>query len=152
VVNQFQKVVRTDVLDKVGQETALFRSPPQLQSPHQLAAFLDEAIETNSVIETWERELDILTSHLYHYPDQSLLAQTHAAVYHNGPRDYALGAEYLEAAHASYVIIGWYSRLNGVYDIDFIEEHSDLITTIGQQDWRYDVYRLHQAPSVELAP
>jgi hypothetical protein len=142
-INQLQKVVRTDVLDRVGQQTDAFRSVPQFQSPHQVAAFLKERVGTEEVIETWERELDILTDHRYHFPDQSLLASTHAAVYHNGPLDYSLTEHYFNAIRPSYVVVGWYSRLNQIYDIEFLVKHSDLLATIGQGDWRYDVYELH---------
>jgi hypothetical protein len=142
-INQLQKIVRTDVLDKVGHQTEAFRSVPQFQSPHQVAAFLKERVGTEEVIETWERELSILTDHRYHFPDQSLLALTHAAVYHNGPRDYSLAEDYFNTIRPSYVVVGWYSRLNQIYDMDFLVKHSDLLTTIGQGDWRYDVYELH---------
>jgi 4-amino-4-deoxy-L-arabinose transferase-like glycosyltransferase len=142
VVNQLQKIIRTDVLDTVGQSEGAFRTLPQLQVPRQVSTFLEEKVDKEAVIETWERELNILTDHRYHFPDQSLLAQTHAAVYHGGPHDYALGADYFGQVRPSYVVVGWYGRLNQIYDLDFLTKYSNHIATIGQSEWRYDVYEL----------
>ncbi|MBN1312196.1 MAG: glycosyltransferase family 39 protein [Anaerolineae bacterium] len=145
VINQMQKIIRTDVLDTIGEPINVVRAIPQMQYPSQVAAFLEENVDKNAVIETWERELSILTDHRYHFPDQSLLAQTHAAVYHGGPRDYSLGADYFDRVRPSYVVIGFYGRLNQIYDLDFLTRHSTLIATIGQDEWRYDIYKLLEA-------
>jgi 4-amino-4-deoxy-L-arabinose transferase-like glycosyltransferase len=141
-LNQFQKVVRSDVLDKYGQSSEAVRSAPLLQVPHEVAAFLDQQVPKTAVIETWERELGILTDHQYHYPDQSLLARADMAIYHNGPRDYALGADYFNSVRPDYVIIGFYGRFNQIYDMAYLAQHSDLVATIGPSDWGYDIYKL----------
>jgi 4-amino-4-deoxy-L-arabinose transferase-like glycosyltransferase len=146
-LNQFQKVVRTDVLDKVGQSPEAVRSAPQLQVPYEVAAFLNDQVPKDAIVETWERELGILTDHQYHYPDQSLLAQADMAIYHNGPRDYALGADYFNSVRPDYVIIGFYGKFNQIYDMNFLAQHSDLVITIGPSDWGYDIYKLRLGSS-----
>jgi 4-amino-4-deoxy-L-arabinose transferase-like glycosyltransferase len=146
-LNQLQKIIRTDVLDTVGQETVVLRSVPQLDSPHQVAAFIKQTIPKDAVIETWERELDILTDHRYHFPDQALLAQADLAIYHNGDWDYTLGADYFASIRPAYVIVGFYAKFNQIYDTDYLRKHGQLIATIGQDPWGYDVYKLSLTPS-----
>jgi len=138
-----QRIVRSDVLDKVGQESVYAVSPPQLASPSQLALILNEKIGKDEVIETWDREMSILTDHRYHFPDQSLLARTDVFIYHAGARDYILGSDYFNQVRPSFVIVGWYSRWNQIYDMDFLTKYGDLVTTVGEGEWRYDVYKLH---------
>jgi hypothetical protein len=86
--------------------------------------------------------LSILTEHQYHLPDQSLLAQTHAAVHYNGPRDCSLAGGNFDLVRLSYVVVGWYGRLNQICDIGFLAEHGDLAATIGQGEWCCDVYEV----------
>ena len=142
-----QRIIRLDVLDKVGSESALVVSPPQLGTPDRLANFLNANINKDAVIETWERELGILTDHNYHYPDQSLLARADSYIYRGGERDYVLGAEYFERVSPAYVIEGWYARFNQIYDIDYIQAYGTLVVTFGDGVWRYDVYRLTRRDS-----
>jgi hypothetical protein len=139
---QLQSLIRLNVLDKIGKEATLVQSPPYFQSPGRIAGFLNQEIDRNAVIETWERELGILTDHRYHYPDESLLAQTTRFLYRGGPRDYALGAEYFDRVRPEYVVEGWFARYNQIYDTDFLRRNGTLIASEGDGDWRYDVYRL----------
>lgn len=114
------------------------------EGPQQVAAFLNETVPADATIETWERELAILTDHTYHFPDQRLLIKAHAALYRGGPRDYRLGADYFRKHQPSHVIVGWFARWTEIYDADFLARHADLIATIGEGDLRYEVYRLHE--------
>lgn len=139
---QLENTVRSDVLDTAGKEADLIHTPPQFESPFRMADFLNAKIDKNAVIETWERELGILTDHRYHYVDQSLLASTTRYIFHGGPRDYALGEEYFNRIRPAYVIVGWFARYLQVYDTDYLESHGTLVTSIGDGEWRYDVYQL----------
>jgi 4-amino-4-deoxy-L-arabinose transferase-like glycosyltransferase len=139
---QLQSAIRLNVLDKTGKEIALVQSPPQFESPGRMVVFLNQEIDKNAVIETWERELGILTDHRYHYPDESLLTQTTRFLHRGGPRDYALGAEYFDRVRPAYVVEGWFARYNQIYDTDFLRKHGTLIASDGDGEWRYDVYRL----------
>jgi 4-amino-4-deoxy-L-arabinose transferase-like glycosyltransferase len=140
---QLQRTVRSDVLDKVGVEAGYFVSPPQFDSPERVAAFLNQTVPQDAVIETWERELTILTDHRYHFPDQSLLAHADTFIYNGGSRDYVLGADYFNQVRPNYVVVGWYARFNQIYDLDFLAQHGKLIGSIGDGEWRYDIYELH---------
>jgi hypothetical protein len=140
--NQLQKVIRTDVLDKVGQETSSFRGVPQFDNPHQLASFMESAIPKGALVETWERELSILTDHRYHFPDQSLLAQSHAAFYRGAAGGYALGLSYFQAVRPAYVVMGWFARFTQIYDSDYLSQHGTLIGTVGHDKWGYEIYEL----------
>jgi hypothetical protein len=137
-----QRVIRFDVLDKTGDPSVLVVSPPQFEAPDRMAEYLNANIDKSAVVETWERELGVLTDHRYHYPDQSLLAETDIFIYHGGERHSVLGAEYFERIQPAYVIEGWYSRFNMIYDTDYLRKHGTLVKTIGDGEWRYDVYKL----------
>jgi hypothetical protein len=41
-----------------------------------------------------------------------------------------------------YLIIGWYSRLNNIYDLDAVDRYGEVIASFGTGDWRYDVYKI----------
>ncbi len=140
---QLQRTIRSDVLDKVGVEPGYFVSPPQFTAPEQAAAFIDQTVGKDAVIETWERELSILSDHRYHFPDQSLLAHADTFIYLGGEKNYVLGADYFNQVRPDYVVVGWYARFNQIYDLDFLAQHGKLIGSIGDGEWRYDVYELH---------
>ena len=136
-----QNYIRSDVLDKTGLYNSDFRSPPQLQYPWMLAEFLTNQIPPNSIIETWERELGIITDLTYHFPDQTYLAKTHNAIYRGAPVDYLLGQDYFRQVQADYVIIGWFERSFPIYDHDYLEENCELIYKVGEGNYNYEVYQ-----------
>jgi 4-amino-4-deoxy-L-arabinose transferase-like glycosyltransferase len=129
VIVPLQSKIRTDVLeaDRASQE---------------VVAFIAQTVEPGALIETWERELGIMTDRQYHYPDQSMLAKTHLAIYRNGPRDYALGAAYFQQHQPQYLVVGWFGRWLGIYDKAYIQEHGEWLASFGPENERYDVYRL----------
>jgi hypothetical protein len=139
---EFQRTVRLDVLDTQGVEIHAIDTPPQLGVPRKVADFLNQHIDRDKVIETWERELGILTDHNYHYPDQLMLAKIDDAVFHGGGY-YSLGADYFSSVRPSYVVDGWFARGNHVYDAGFLKEHAQLIASLGDGDWRYDIYQMN---------
>lgn len=139
-----QQYVRSDVLDRTGDAAADLRSPPQLQNPDLVAAYLEQNIPPGAVIETWERELGILTDLTYHYPDQSMLAHTHKSRYLNGYSGYQLGEDYFQEVSPDYVVVGWYSRLAPLYDINYITKSSKLIWSIGRAGFQYDIYKMYR--------
>jgi 4-amino-4-deoxy-L-arabinose transferase-like glycosyltransferase len=110
--------------------------------PYQVATFLQERVEKDLVIETWERELGVFTDHRYHFPDQSLYGPALRALWRGGPRDYALGEDYFLENWPSYVVIGGHAKWTGVYDTEFIAENGYLVATFGEGLWEYDIYRL----------
>jgi hypothetical protein len=108
----------------------------------ELAGFLERDVPLTEIIETWEREVGVLTSHVYHYPDQVMLGRTNAAIYRGGARDYSLGDSYFNSHRPAYVIVGWYARFSGVYDDDYLSRHAYRVASIGEAEFRYDVIKL----------
>ena len=137
-----QRTFRVYVIDRVGIDRSVVRTPLQLEVPHQVADYLEQNVSTNAIIETWERELGILTDLTYHYPDQALLGDTYGAIYRDRPRLYVLGENYFQESESSYLVIGWFARSNNLYDMEYVDSHARLVTTFGSGDWRYDVYEL----------
>ena len=139
---EFQRTVRMDVLDKEGVENHATDRPPQLRVPQQVADFLNQHIGRDTVIETWERELGVLTDHTYHYPDQLMLAKIDNAVFRGGGY-YSLGKDYFDSVRPSYVVDGWFARGNHLYDADYLKSNARLIASFGDGDWRYDIYQMN---------
>lgn len=144
-VYQLQKVIRDDVLDKTGYEDISIYSPPQFQAPDEMAAYLSSSIPKDAIIETWERELGILTDHRYHYPDASLLASADQPIYRDGTGSNSqafLGKDYFDSVHPDYVIVGWYARFNNIYDAEYLAQNAMLVRSFGDGPWRYDLYKM----------
>jgi hypothetical protein len=109
-------------------------------APAEAASFLQRTVPPDAIVETWERELDVLADLRYHFPDQSLLARTHAAAYRDGPKDYALGHQYFAQHDPQYLVIGWFARWLEIYDDAYLSEHATLVRTVGDGAYRYDIY------------
>ncbi len=140
---ELQRTVREDVFDKVGVQSTIVLTPPQLQAPQQVANFLNQNVDDKAIVETWERELGILTNHNYHYPDQLMLAKIDNALYRGADQGYSLGADYFSSVHPKYVVVGWFGRLYNVYNSDFLNKNGRIIASFGDGDWRYDVYQMN---------
>jgi 4-amino-4-deoxy-L-arabinose transferase-like glycosyltransferase len=140
---ELQTRIREQVLEKVGFFEPEIAAPLSFPEPHQIADYLKKNIPSEKVVETWERELGILTSQNFHYPDQSLLTDSYTTRVREGRPFYELGDEYFAQVKPDYLIIGWYGRHYELYDPQFLASHARLMTTIGQSDWRYEVYELN---------
>ncbi len=114
--------------------------------PQQVASFLKQEVPTTAVVETWEREIGILSNHLYHYPDQIYLKDTQGKIFRNVQDHYALGSDYFQKIKPNYLVIGWYARHTELYDTNYLAEHACLLSTFGDGDWRYEVYRMGLQP------
>ena len=142
MVYQLQKMVRSDVMDTYGADQITNSSPPQFYAPQEIAYYLNQNIDKGKVIETWERELGVLTDHNYHFPDQVMLAEVHMHLYRGGNNIYGLGDDYFKQVKPDYLVIGWYSRLNNIYDLDAVGRYGEVIASFGTGDWRYVVYKI----------
>jgi 4-amino-4-deoxy-L-arabinose transferase-like glycosyltransferase len=123
----WQIVLRADVLDSANHST------------QDVAAYLTQNVSQQAVVETWDRELAVFTNHRYHFPDNELLAPIHAAEFHGGSTDYALGADYFRRYQPAYLVIGPVGRGQNVYSSTFLASNAQLLVTI---DDDYQVYRL----------
>jgi 4-amino-4-deoxy-L-arabinose transferase-like glycosyltransferase len=140
---ELQRTVRMDVLDKAGIQSEVVLTPPQLTAPNRVGDYLNKNIDRNAVIETWELELGILADRNYHFPDQSIMVKIDNALHRGGDQNYSLGADYFNAVHPSYVVVGWFGRLYKVYDIDFLDKNAKIVASFGDGDWRYDIYQMN---------
>jgi hypothetical protein len=120
-----QNIIRTDVLHRYS-------------APLEAAFLLEASVQRDEVVETWEREMGILTDLSFRYPDQSLLTDAHRATYRGGSREFSLGEEYFAAHPAEYVLIGWYARQTGIYDQQYLLEHA---TQIARHE-EYELFKL----------
>jgi hypothetical protein len=102
---------------------------------YQVASYLDENIPQDSLIETWEQNLSVLTDHNYHYPPQIVLAWSVDEVWHGGQPPNEL-YDFREYVDADYVIVGAFAKYTGIYPLERLEDY-DLVHTQGA----YDVYQ-----------
>ena len=110
-------------------------------SNSMIASYLNENVGYDEIIETWEIELGIITRHQYHFPDQSMLAQTQSMLHRNTSYNYLLSGEYFDEHKVDYLVLGWSARQMNLYDMDYLGNRTCLIKTVGEGFWRYDVYK-----------
>jgi 4-amino-4-deoxy-L-arabinose transferase-like glycosyltransferase len=146
---QLQTRIRDNVFDPIGLFEPDISAPLNYSEPHQAAEYLNKNIDKSKTIETWERELGILSNHRFHYPDQSLLGESYVAIFREGQPYQRLGGEYFATARPDFLIIGWYGRHYQLYNPQFIADHATHMITIGHGDWRYDIYQLNLAGAEE---
>jgi hypothetical protein len=94
-------------------------------SAQLMAAYLNERIATDTVIETWEPELGVLTDHRYHYPPIELLDVAVRHTWLNGPPLVYNGLQ----DNPEYVIVGPFGSYVAIYANDtltnaYAVEHS----------------------------
>ncbi|ACL23744.1 4-amino-4-deoxy-L-arabinose transferase-like protein [Chloroflexus aggregans DSM 9485] len=85
-------------------------------STHRMAAFLNQTIPTDTIIETWEPELAVLTDHTYHYVPTELLDSAVRHAWLGGPPVAYDGL----AAQPPYVLTGPFSTYTGIYSADVL--------------------------------
>jgi hypothetical protein len=113
-------------------------------TPQLVADWLNQEVDQAATIETWEKELGILTNHHYHYPEQSLLIQVHTAKYRQNSEDYLLSTEYFKSIKPAYVVVGRFAKEFPVYDPGFLATKATLITKIGEDELgSYEIYEIN---------
>jgi hypothetical protein len=142
-MDELQGVVRFDVLDTTGRRNGFLPRLGNLAAPQQAADFIAQHIPKDAVIETWERELGLLTDHRYHFLDQVYLARSQRVIRGHKPQaDYVLGQRYFEQVKPNYLILGHHAHVTGIYDMAYVAAHATLIGSMGEGELRYDVYRM----------
>jgi 4-amino-4-deoxy-L-arabinose transferase-like glycosyltransferase len=102
-------------------------------SAQRFAAYLDATLPADTLIETWEPELGLLTNHRYHYPPIELLDTAVRHEWLGGP---ALHYDGLHDA-PSYVVVGSFGAYTGVYPSDTLKHNYVEQKRIGA----YTLYR-----------
>ncbi len=108
-------------------------------APYEVAHYLNEHAETDALIETWDRELTILTNHRYHLPPQ--IVQTYHNAHLANPALPNAGELYrmLEHVTPDYVVIGPVSRWAQLYPPAELTDY-ELVFADGAPGERYEVY------------
>lgn len=102
---------------------------------YQVADYVRQHIPTDAVIETWDKELSILTDHIYHYPPQLVEIELGKDKWRGG-KSIAGTYNFRDYVDADYVIVGPFSQFAGVYTPEILKGY-DLIQTIGY----YEIYQ-----------
>ncbi len=79
-----------------------------------VAGWLTAAVPLETVIETWEPELGVLSDHRFHYPPPALLIAAVAHVSRNAASP-AAHYRFREAGLPEYVVVGAFARWVGLY-------------------------------------
>ena len=130
-------------LPLLGTGAKLIRVPPP--DAQQIAAWLSANLPDDTVIETYEPELGVLSDHRYHYPPPSLLIHAVAHVARGAPAP-ASRYNFREAATADYVVVGPFARYVGLYgdddlDADFSRVHEQGPYAVWKRAARADTRR-----------
>lgn len=91
-------------------------------SAQRIAAYLDANIPTDTIVETWEPELGVLTDHRYHYPPIELLDVAVRNTWLDGPPLVYDGLE----ARPAYVVVGPFGNYVSIYPVEVLEREYRL--------------------------
>lgn len=98
-------------------------------TPHyaaqQMAAYLDEHVPTDVVIETWEPELGVLTDHNYHYVPTELLDPAVRREWLGGSPVVYDGLD----ARPPYVLLGGFGMYTAIYPADVLARDYEVVYT-----------------------
>jgi len=109
---------------------------PVENAPMQMAAYLNQHVPLDVVIETYEPEMGFLTDHRYHYPPHSYLNKTIQFTWLGGSSP-GEGYDFIQKEKPGYILVGKFASWVQFYSLTEIEARYDLVTTIGP-------YRLYQ--------
>jgi 4-amino-4-deoxy-L-arabinose transferase-like glycosyltransferase len=110
---------------------------PGFNAPEAMAAYLDEHISQDVLIETWEPEMGFLTDHNYHFPPPMLLLAAVEQIHLDGP-SIAEVYQFVQSELPEYVLLGYFGRLVEVYPADLLATRYRLVTSIGE----YELYEI----------
>ncbi|MCC7369111.1 MAG: glycosyltransferase family 39 protein [Chloroflexi bacterium] len=108
-------------------------------SPQRMAAFLNETVPQETIVETWEPEMGFLSDHAFHYPPSGWLDRAVRAKWLGGSAQ----QEYdpMQVSSPEYLLVGRFGKYTDAYRAFIHHTRPELIRSIGD----YDLYRLHGA-------
>ena len=110
---------------------------PEFNAPAAMAAYMNEHIPPDALVETWEPEMGFLTDHNYHYPPAALLSTAVSYIWlGNSPP--GEGYDFVEMHSPAYVLVGGFGRWVEMYSADWLAAHYELETTLSG----YELYKL----------
>jgi hypothetical protein len=102
-----------------------------------MAAYLNEHVPTDALIETWEPEMGFLTDHNYHFPPQ-LLLNTAVGYIWLGKSSPTQEYTFVQDEAPNYVLVGGFSSWVGLYPQGWLAAHYTQVTRIGA----FELYQL----------
>lgn len=106
-------------------------------APYQAAQYLTDHEPSDALIETWDKEMAILSDHQYHHPPQIVQAHHNAYIRNFSDQPASAYYDFREHVTADYVVIGPFSRWAQLYD-GRLDDYTLVFTA---SDGTYDVYR-----------
>jgi hypothetical protein len=104
-----------------------------------MAAYLNENVSRQAIIETWEPEMGFLTDHNFHFPPQLLLNKAVGYIWLNGAPP-AQEYDFMQANSPPYVLVGGFAQWVNLYPTDWLAKHYRLVTRIGG----YELYAINE--------
>ncbi len=116
---------------------------PVYNAPVAMAAFLDQSVPENALIETWEPEMGFLTDHNYHFPPAALLDVAVSQEFLRGT-PVAEAYNFVADQRPEYVLLGRFSRAVRLYpETELLKDYA-LVAEIGD----YQLYQLNDHVTV----
>jgi 4-amino-4-deoxy-L-arabinose transferase-like glycosyltransferase len=112
---------------------------PEFNAPQAMAAYLNQNVPRDALIETWEPEMGFLTDHNYHFPPTQLLTNAVSQASLNGPPVAEVYA-FVQTEHPDYILIGEFGRGVALYSADVLATRYRLVTSMGG----YELYALNE--------
>lgn len=103
---------------------------PDFNAPAAMAAYLNQHVSPDALIETWEPEMGFLTNHNYHFPPPLLLNQAVGYIW-LGKASPAQQYSFVQDESPEYVLVGGFSRWVKLYPQDWLASHYTRLTQIG---------------------
>lgn len=104
-------------------------------SAYRVGEYLTENAPPETVVESWEKELSLISDHVYHFPPQLVEAQVNA--YEHRLSDTPAGElyDFRDYVNAEYVVIGPLGRKGELYSPEKLADF-ELVETFGA----YEIY------------
>lgn len=100
-------------------------SPP-FNAPAAMAAYLDEHVPRNALIETFEPEMGFLTDHTYHFAPTTVLEQGVRYVWLGGPPP-SESYDFVQRECPDYVLVGPFARWIDLYPANILAERYQMV-------------------------
>ena len=112
---------------------------PGFNAAVAMAAYVDEHVPREALIETWEPEMGFLTDHNYHFPPPLLLNDAVNYIWLDGPPP-SQHYDFVQTASPDYVLVGQFARWVDLYPSELLDTHYRVVTSIGA----YELYALDE--------
>jgi 4-amino-4-deoxy-L-arabinose transferase-like glycosyltransferase len=118
---------------------------PEFNGPLAMAAYMNEHVPQDALVETWEPEMGFLTDHNYHFPPQLLLNTAVGNMWFDGPPP-AEEYNFVQTEQPDYVLVGEFSRWVNLYPADWLATHYRSVAIIGNYELfaRNDILSWHK--------